>query len=297
MKKVLLFLFYSNLIFSQDLSSENFYWPFYHSQNTVGVIGVKKCYIRQEPSLNGKILDSLNIGFKVNVLNNTTETSTINGLNLSWVEIEYYQNNQSKKGFVWKGFIALGSSKKNNILFLTTIDSKFNKKIKEGGSVYNTVFCNVSVKAVNEHHQILDTFTMPKQLDESQFFENSTINGWGLKNVNSIYRISLSGEACGIPTYHYYFGWTGKRFLQLPQKYQVGDAGVFYHTEEFIFSNEKKGEQNTIIKQIIEAEIIDENAEDNKFLVKKEFKYYSWDGSTFKLFKTKKVKPYIQIEN
>jgi hypothetical protein len=143
----------------------------------------------------------------------------------------------------------------------------------------------------------LDTFTIAKQIDESMFFENSTINGWGLKNVNSIYRISLSGEACGIPTYHYYFGWTGKKILLLPQKYQVGDAGIFYHTEEFIFPNEKKGEQNTIIKQIIEAEIIDENMVDNKFLVKKELEYYSWNGMTFKLIKTKKIKPYVQIEN
>ena len=126
------------------------------------------------------------------------------------------------------------------MVFLTTIDSKFTKKIKEGGFEYNPHFCNISVKAVNQNYKLLDTFTIAKQLDESMFFENSTINGWGLKNVNSIYRISLSGEACGIPTYHYYFGWTGKKILLLPQKYQVGDAGIFYHTEEFFFPNEKK---------------------------------------------------------
>ena len=297
MKKIVFFLFYTNLIFSQELSSENFYWPFYHSQNIESVIGVKKCYIRQEPSLNGKLLDSLSIGYKVNVLENTTKTTTINGLNLSWVEIEYIYNSEIKKGFLWKGCLALGVSKRNGVVFLTTIDSKFTKKIKEGGFEYNPHFCNISVKAVNQNYQLLDTFTIAKQLDESMFFENSTINGWGLKNVNSIYRISLSGEACGIPTYHYYFGWTGKKILLLPQKYQVGDAGIFYHTEEFIFPNEKKGEQNTIIKQIIEAEIIDENIADNKFLVKKELEYYSWNGMTFKLIKTKKIKPYIQIEN
>jgi hypothetical protein len=36
---------------------------------------------------------------------------------------------------------------------------------------------------------------------------------------------------------------------------------------------------------------------DNKFLVKKELEYYSWNGMTFKLIKTKKIKPYVQIEN
>ena len=84
--------------------------------------------------------------------------------------------------------------------------------------------------------------------------------------------------------------------MLLPEKYEVGDAGVFYHTEEFIFPNEKKGMQNTIIKQIIEAEIIDENAEDYKFLIKKEVEYYSWNGLNFKLVRKNKFKPYIQTE-
>jgi len=59
--------------------------------------------------------------------------------------------------------------------------------------------------------------------------------------LNAIYRISFSGEACGIPTLHYYFGWNEKEFLELPEKYDVGDAGVYYHTEEFVFPKEKGG--------------------------------------------------------
>ena len=59
---------------------------------------------------------------------NTTETTTINGLNLSWVEIEYIYNSEIKIGFLWKGCLALGVSKRNGVVFLTTIDSKFIKK-------------------------------------------------------------------------------------------------------------------------------------------------------------------------
>lgn len=297
MKKILFFLLFSNFIFSQEVASENFFWPFYHSQNIEGIIGVKKCYIRKEPSTLSRPIDSISIGSKVNVIRNTKETTLIKGLNLSWVEIEYKENNQIKKGFLWKGCLALGYSKRNNILFLTTIESKFSNKKREQDYEYNANFCQLSIKALNDNNQILDVFNLSKQLDESQFFENSTIRGWGLKNVNFIYRISLSGEACGIPTYHYYFGWNGKKIILLPEKYQVGDAGVFYHTEEFVFPNEKKGKQNTIIKEIIEAEIIDENADDNKFLINKEIEYYSWNGMNFKLIKRNKFKPYIQIEN
>lgn len=294
---LLLILLFSNFTFSQEISSENYFWTFNNNSNVEGVIGVKKCYVRKEPKTNSDLLDSLLVGNKITITSNSSESTVINGLNLSWVEIEYIKNNQIKKGFIWKGFIALGSSKKKDILFLTTIDSKFTKKVKEGGFEYSAEFCKISVKAVNENFKIIDEKSFSKQLSESQFFENSTINGWGLKNVNAIYRISLSGQACGIPTYCYYFAWTGKKILFLPEKYIVGDAGIFYHSEEFIFPNEKKGVSNTIIKQIIEAEIIDENAEDNKFLVKKEIEYYSWDGVSFKFVKRKKIKPFVQIEN
>ncbi len=96
---------------------------------------------------------------------------------------------------------------------------------------------------------------------------------------------------------HYYFGWNEKEFVLLPEKYEVGDAGAYYHSEEFIFPKEKGGQPNIIIKNITDAENTDENLDGYTFLVKKSNEYYSWDGKNFKLIKTKKLKPYIEKEN
>lgn len=297
MKKIIFLLLFTNLIFSQEIASENYFWSFNYEGKTEEIIGVKNCYIRQDSTTNSQLLDSLQIGTKIKVLKNTTENLTIKGLNLSWVEIEYSKNNQIKTGFLWKGFIAVGNTTKGNTTFLTTIDSKYSKKIQRDDYEYERDFYKISVKAINSENQIISERSFSKELTESHFFQNSAISSWGLKDLNSIYRISFSGEACGIPTLYYYFGWNEKEFVLLPEKYDMGDAGVFYHSEEFIFPKEKGGQTNTIIKTIKEAENTDENSNTYDFLVTKTTEYYSWDGKNFKLIKTKKLKPYIEKED
>lgn len=299
MKKFILFLLFTNFIFSQEIPSENYFWEFnYINENGMeAVVGVKNCYVRQDASANSQLLDSLQIGHKIKVLKNTNENLNIKGLNLSWVEIEYSKNNQIKTGYLWKGFIAVGNTTKGNTTFLTTIDSKYSKKVQRDDYEYEGNFYRISVKAIDSENHIISEKSFSKELYESHFFQNSAISSWGLKDLNAIYRISFSGEACGIPTLHYYFGWSGAAFLELPEKYDVGDAGVYYHTEEFVFPKEKGGQPNMIIKNITEAENTDDNSENYTFLVKKSIEFYSWDGKNFKLIKTKKLKPYIEKEN
>ena len=300
MKKIILFLLFSNFIFSQEIPSENYFWEFnYLNENGIeAVIGVKNCYIRQEASSNSQLLDSLQIGHKIKVVKNTNENLNIKGLNLSWVEIEYSKNNQIKTGFLWKGFTALGNTTKGNTTFLTTIDAKYSKKVQRDDYEYDGAFLRISIKAITIENEIINEKSFSKEISESHFFQNSAISGWGLKNLNSIYRISFSGEACGIPTLHYYFGWNEKEFLELPEKYDVGDAGVYYHTEEFIFPKEKGGQPNMIIKNIEEDEEVGE-AKDGSYTiheVKKSSEFYTWDGKTFKLLKTIKQKPELKTE-
>lgn len=299
MKKIIFFLLFVNSVFSQEIPSENFFWEFnYLNENGIeAIIGAKNCYIRQEATLNSQLLDSLQIGNKIKVIKNTEENLTIKGLNLSWVEIEYLKNNQIKTGFLWKGFIAVGSSKKGNTTFLTTFDSKYTKKVKQDDYEFEVEFYRISVKAIDHKNQIISEKSFSKQLSESNYFQNSVISSWGLKNISEIYRISFSGQACGIPSFYYYFGWNEKKFIELPEKYEVGDAGAFYHTEEFLFPNEKGGQPNTIIKNSTEAVNTDDNSENYTFLVTKSSEYYSWDGKNFKLIQTKKSKPFLKKEN
>jgi hypothetical protein len=299
MKKIVLFLLFLNFAFSQEIPSENYFWQYdYNPENGIEtVIGVKNCYVRQDSTANSQLLDSLQIGHKIKVVKNTNTNLNIKGLNLSWVKIEYIKHNQIKTGFLWKGFVAIGSTTKGNTTFLTTIESKYRKKILEKDTEYDAEFYKISVKAIDNENEIIAEKSFSKQLSESNFFENSIVGSWGLKNVSDVYRISFSGQACGIPTFHFYFGWNEKEFLLLPEKYAVGDAGAYYYTEKLIFPKEKGGLANTIIKNIREAENTNENTDSYNFLVKKSIEYYSWNGKNFKLIKTVKMKPYVEKED
>mgnify|MGYP000061535729 CR=1 FL=1 len=62
------------------------------------------------------------------------------------------------------------------------------------------------LKILDKENQLLDENTIKKCLSESSYFENKTIGHLGLSKLQNIYRISFSGESCGVPKFHYYFG-------------------------------------------------------------------------------------------
>jgi hypothetical protein len=125
-------------------------------------------------------------------------------------------------------------------------------------------------------------------LSESSYFENKTIGHLGLSKLQNIYRISFSGESCGVPTFHYYFGWNGKKFQLLPEKMNVGDADVFYHSEEFVFPSEKGGKANMIVKKIEQAELIEES--NGIYNMTNEEEYYKWNGEKAILINKSKIR-------
>jgi hypothetical protein len=68
-----------------------------------------------------------------------------------------------------------------------------------------------------------------------------------------------------------------KKLITLPQLMNVGDAGIYYHSEEFIFPNDKGGIPNGFIFKMKEMER-DENDKEKK---KQSSKTYVWNGDSF----------------
>ena len=277
------------IVLSQEKSGHNYYWNDYGAYETM--VAAKNCYVREMPSIQSNLLDSLQLGKKIKVLSATENDLKIKGLNVSWVAIEY-ENNSGKlvQGFLWKGFLALGFSKNGDYTYLTAIDKIENIKEADGLETYPVT---ISVKILDQQNTIVGQKTITKSLNESHYFQNKTIGNLGLKNLENIYRISFSGEACGIPTLYYYFGWNGKNFVMLPEKYDVGDAGVYYYSENFIFPKESGGKPDLILKQIEEGEYDQDSEKDNTYLLKisKWTETYKWNGENAVLMsKSKTVK-------
>jgi len=287
MKKVflILVLLTQHQLFSQEKSSHNYYWR--NEENAKAIIGVTNCYVRDSPSTKAILLDSLQIGKEITVLKSTDIDYTINGVTVSWVEIEYKNKlGTISKGYLWKGFLALGYTKKKGLTFLTTID-KFEIRKTDSLNLFS-----ITAKVLNEKNAFLDHKTFQESLGESSYFQNNIIAGLGLKNITDIYRISFDGEACGIPSLFYYFAWNGSKIIQLPGRIGAADGGIYFHTENFIFPKEKGGKPDVIIKTFNEGEVVDEESINPIFDIKEWQEIYKWNGEKAIFSEKSKVKKY-----
>lgn len=287
-KLMLLFVLCQCLSYSQEEFNHSGYWP---QENEETIVGVKNCYIRSEPSTLGLLLDSLQMGNKVKIIRTTENLLKIKGINTNWAEIEYKTTRGDLKlGYIWKGFLALGSVSVGEETYLTTI-SKITQKTNKDN--YTENIFHITATVLNSENEILAEKVITKDVIESRYFQNKSIGGLGMDNLSNIYRISFNGEACGVPSYYFYFGWNGKELIELPEKMEVGDAGVFYHSEVFLFPREPGGKPNLIFKIIEEAEVVDEiESPSLVFDVIKSKETYSWDGKKATLIKTQKFKKF-----
>jgi hypothetical protein len=229
------------------------------------MVYAEKAYVRQEPSLQAVIADTLFTGDEVRAWRNTEKSFTIKGINTQWEEITYGKN---KKGYIWLGLMAIRRYTKDNVTFLygieKTIPGEFLKYL-------------VRVKAINSEHKILDMKEWSVGGgDYANFSEGKMFGNMGLDNITTIVRIMFSGDACAIPTDYYYFGWTGQELIVLPGKSNVSDAGAYNSVETILFPTEIGGQPGKIIKM----GLVEQFGEDMETVEKRTTsrETYLWDG-------------------
>jgi hypothetical protein len=227
----------------------------------------EKAYIRQEPSLQGAISDSLTTGDLVIMGNPAGNPLTMRGMETRWHEVTL---KNGKKGYVWQGLLAIGHYNKGGISFLYGIE----KLVKaEFGMDYV-----VRLKALR-NNQLLDMKEWKVRGAEYALSSDGKLfDDMGLENVQTIVRIYFSGDACAIPTDYYYFGWMGDKFVVLPGKTNVSDAGAYNSQEMILFPKEIGGQPGKIIK----LSKVDTYGEDMETVEKTTTnrETYIWDGKT-----------------
>jgi len=250
------------------------YWRL--SEGDSAFVFVDKAYIRAEPSLKSKLLDSLSTGTLVIIKSPGYNSSTIKGFEAPWHKITYKIDNQQKSGFIWIGLLALGrhvDANRNQYIH------GFEKYIPETNDDPGYYICDI--KLLDKSGNLISKYTFKPQLFDQRYTQSKLLTGMGLDGIQHIYRIMFSGEACGVPTNYYYTGWDGNRFIEMPMRYTVSDAGVFYYEEKMLFPSEHNIEPNVIYKEIEEGEVIDPDANDYKYKNKRKREKYRWDGQQF----------------
>lgn len=236
--------------------------------------------IRVEPAVTAAIQDSLPCGTKVIILSEDTIPENVKGIYAPWLKVKYSVGNASREGYLWLGMCALKSFEKGSTTFLYGIE-----KLTAARNNLNEDFVPaiwfIRVKAIDNRGNILDEKEVKMDGVETSVSDGKLLGNMGLDNTEDVVRINFGGEACGIPTNYYYFGWTGSKFLSLPGKMEVGDAGVFYHTETFLFPKEQGGQPGKIIKLTEEGESDGEKVDKHGepvFKIKKSRVVYVWNG-------------------
>jgi len=245
-------------------------WPL--EKGTALSVYADKAYIRSTPSIKGTIVDSLLPGSPVVVDEVITASPlTMKGLTTTWLKTHYTAGGKEVNGYVWVGLLALNTLTKDGITFVyglekRTVVSETEEKL------------TVRIKALDKDHNILDMKEWTVNGGENaRSTESKLLGEMGLDNVKEIFRLNFSGDACGLPTDYYYFGWNGSQLLALPGKSNTFDAGAFAYTETLIFPKEVGGQPGKILKLMV----TEQYGEDGETVESKkvEREVYTWDGT------------------
>ncbi len=231
-----------------------------------------KAYIRSTPSVNGTIVDSLLAGSPLvadEVI--TTAPLTMKGLTTAWLKTHYSAGGKEIKGYIWVGLLALNTVIKDDVTFVYGLEKRTVLSATEE-------MLTVRIKALDQAHRILDMKEWTVNGGENARSTQSKLLGeMGLENVKEIFRINFSGDACGLPTDYYYFGWNGSKLLPLPGKSNTFDAGAFAYTETLIFPKEVGGQPGKIMKLMVTEQYGEDGETIESKKVEKET--YTWDGT------------------
>lgn len=254
---------------------------FYLSSKTDYYVFATKANIHSAPKADSQIIDQLKSGETVQVKRTSIDFNNVytsHGITSPWAEIVYASPSGEKSGYIWLANLAISEFKISNSRFLLGIDSRITKKADNKEVYCDSDFNKYIFKGfVNDSLQITYSF-LDNNFDTS-FSEIRIMSGMGLTNLKNIIRFGTLGEACGVPSNYYYFGWNGQKIIPLPSRYEVGDAGSFHHSEKIIFPKEKGGKPNTIIKIIENYEF---NEKKNDYVkTENKRKTFFWKGSGY----------------
>lgn len=239
--------------------------------------------IRTEPNATAAIQDSLPCGTQVIIMEQGKELFALKNIHAPWMKVRYSAGKESGQGYIWEGLLALDCYSKNDpaVRFLYGLEQVIPPGDNPEDKDFEPERWLIRLKALDTKGDILDEQEWKTPSPETSATSGKLLGDMGLKNTSDIVRIQFGGEACGIPTYYYYYGWTGSKLLPLPGKMEVGDANVYYYHDTFLFPSEPGGQPDKIIKLSEEGEALDKVKKNGEaiYKVKKSREVYLWNGT------------------
>ncbi|WP_292010281.1 SH3 domain-containing protein [Chryseobacterium sp.] len=274
----LLFLFSLQLFSAQEEESVYADGVFQFEENKTQKVFTDGTRVRQNPDLNSPIVDSLPTNQQIIILKKDETILKLGQRRANWYKVSYQIGDRNSEGYIWGGNLCIGYRNKDGYDFLFGISKTVSRKDPKFNERYEQ---NIACIKMMEGNNLIGEVTFNTGRNEELSFTTFTIeSGHRLKNIDFTLKASVGGEACGIASYSQYILVGNKKMIALPQLTNVGDADIFYHSEEFIFPNDKGGIANAFIFKMEEMEK-DEVTEKEK--IKRASKTYLWNGSSYKV--------------
>lgn len=286
MKKILLplFVILVTAVYAQD--APDFHdarsWMIDANDTTGRYIFADTALIRIAPDTKQAPIDTLFVGDNITIKGITSNGLTIRGLRLPWLKITYTKNGELKSGYIWQGAVSCKPMRRGDTKFVYAIERRADS-IEKRGKYKDTLPQYLVRLKVVQNGKVLAKAAVTTPDDESANYSDSKVmSGMGLTNVQNVVVLDFSGDACGIATYDYYWAWTkSNQLVRFPDKYNIADAGIFYHDETFIFPNEKNGQPDRVIWNLEGAEYtdkLDKHGDPVPKINEKKSAIYVWDG-------------------
>ncbi|MBO9636497.1 MAG: hypothetical protein J7578_25575 [Chitinophagaceae bacterium] len=256
-------------------------WGIYYSDTLERYIYADTAYIRISPDTKQPPIDTLLTGDNILITGASPNSLTIRGLKGPWLKIKYSKNGEERNGYIWQGLVSCTPLRRGDTKFVFGIERKMDSSYIIENSKQTFPFFQVRLKVV-QNGTVISRAAFATPNDESaNFSEGKVMSGLGLTNVQNMVVLSFNGAACGVPSLDYYFAFTKNNSLvRFPDKTNVGDAGVYYHSETFIFPSEKNGKPDQLIWNLLEeeeTEKTDKNGEPIMKVTAKKNKTWVWD--------------------
>ncbi|MEF9477503.1 SH3 domain-containing protein [Chryseobacterium sp. 1B4] len=233
--------------------------------------------VRLNPGVNSQIVDSLQTNQQVMILKKEEGVLKLGERAANWYKISYQKGGNTLEGYIWGGNLCVGYRNKNGYDFLFGLSKTIDRMNKELNEIEKQNIAGI--KAMEGNTLIDEVYFDTGKREELSSGSFNIESSHKLQNVEFTLKAGVSGEACGIAGYDQYVLFKDKKLIALPQLMNVGDVGAFYHSEEFVFPNDKGGMPNAFILKVEDMEIDEKDREKKK----QSSKTYLWNGNSYKL--------------
>lgn len=242
--------------------------------------------LREKPSTQSGVLTKLPIGTPITVQAVTTDSLTLRGVKLPWVQVSCRPGGGAPlTGYIWGGFLALAAiqtpsdeyTPNSGVLYLTGV-AAFHEKTHQ---------LTVQVRIAKDGAELSKAeFTTQGDLSYYPSFE---LRFEPLKKVKAVLSVNYYYPACGYPSGNNLLFWQENNQLsKVLETSSISDGGVLYDSEDYILPGDRGG----IGDHVLVTKDFSEFTESGDDLVrsKQTFKItlYKWTGS--KLVKIREVK-------